>query len=177
MPSICLRGIERGQQVQPVCLVRILLKGTHGRQVTRNVHDCTWHGWGYSLQPPPTPRQGRACTLAIVLHGLTWRGPNDEHDSICWTWAMVVCNIWLHLMVGRIWLPPLPSSRSCTHVTICPLKNQYLMLGFLLEHCTWAIIRVIMWHNTFGVGGGICQDPPHPRLGHARKPAFWPTWA
>jgi hypothetical protein len=67
LPSSCLRGRERGQKVQSVCLVKILLKEGWRTWVITCVimwHDCTWCGWPYLLQPP-APQLGRACTRAF----------------------------------------------------------------------------------------------------------------
>jgi hypothetical protein len=49
------------------------------------------------------------------------------------------------------------------------------MLGFLLEHCTWCgqLCVSIRGMTSLGVGGGICQDPPAPRLGRACTGAFF----
>jgi hypothetical protein len=50
------------------------------------------------------------------------------------------------------------------------------MLGFLLEHCTWAIMHVDMWHDITCHGlGYLLGPPPTPRLVHAYTQAFWPT--
>ncbi len=71
---------ELGQQVLPVCIVRILLKGTCGRLACRSMHDCTWRGWGYFRHNPPTPRLGRVHARAIQP---TWA---DVERPKWWAW-------------------------------------------------------------------------------------------
>jgi hypothetical protein len=107
MPSFCLRGRERGQQVWSVCLVRIISKGTCGGDwCVVTWHDCTKRGWGYLFQPPPPPQQGRARTRAIRLIWADMERPQMMSMAVytgrgLWSRA----TLWLHLVKGGFGLP------------------------------------------------------------------------
>ncbi len=142
MPSICLRGRRRGQQVWPVCLVRILLKGTQGRLVCYNVA-WLYLVWVGVFVSTPTPDEVVHVHTPFFLHRLMCKGLK----LLAWQYILDVgdghmqCfHLTCHLMAGGIWLAPLPSTGSCTHVTSCLLKTKYSMLGGVacMTHLEWA---------------------------------------
>ncbi len=95
MPSSCLRGKERAQQVWSVCLIRILTEVWLVHVGNSVCHTVAWlHlAWvGVFASIPPTPWFGHAHTRAF-WPTWDWHGEasNCEHGNIHYTWTMVAC--------------------------------------------------------------------------------------
>jgi hypothetical protein len=130
MPSICLRGRQRGQQVRPVCLVRILLKGTHGRLV------CCSMAWLHSVGVfAITPHhQTSSCTYARHSAYVGWHGAAYEHGNIYYMWVMVVCNTLTSLGGRGLWPPSLPlMGCACTLTFAHTIFNHNLKIEFQIK--------------------------------------------
>jgi hypothetical protein len=82
MPSVCLRGRERSQQVRPVCLVRIYWRLHVEDWCVVTWHDCTWSGWGCSFQPPHPPDEIVHAHTPFFLRGLTWNASSKRWQYI-----------------------------------------------------------------------------------------------